>query len=440
MPTRVTILVFLLVLTQRAGAAENFASPPLLTGSGPHQGTWLRVPPEWTQAAARFSPRRNGLLVRAGATPHSVGIIQRTVPIPERGAWYRVEAHGRARDLERPEASLRVRVTWLKQGSPTHPAGCLVRGPFGQQPNLAFSDVVHAPSEADAARISLEVVWPGGGSVRWQEVRFQTAPAPTPRKLRVGTVYLRPRQSTPDRNLDLWCEQIDTAGRMGLDIVCLSEAIRSPGTTAGLKELAEPIPGPSTTRLGEAAHRNKLWVVAGLYEMHSGTAYNTAVLIDRSGAVAGTYRKVHLPREEWQRGFTPGDHFPVFETEIGRIGMMVCYDYFYPEAALALAGNGAEIVFAPTWGTTFQDTDGRVEGRTILRVRARDAGIPLVTSVYDGDSLIIDAMGRVLASSDGATGVFQAEVNLDAREPLAWVGEWPSIRPRDRMPSTYPRP
>ena len=78
-----------------------------------------------------------------------------------------------------------------------------------------------------------------------------------------------------------------------------------------------------------------------------------------------------------------------------------------------------------------------VDGETVFRVRARDNGVYMVPSVYDGSSLVIDPMGRILASNAGKTGVFWAEVDLNKRECLDWVGYWRSIGPRDRMPETY---
>ena len=86
---------------------------------------------------------------------------------------------------------------------------------------------------------------------------------------------------------------------------------------------------------------------------------------------------------------------------------------------------------------TSPDADGRVQGENVFRVRARDNGLYLVPSVYDGNSLIIDPMGRILASSKGQSGVFWCEVDLSVREPLPWVGHWRTIGPRGRMPSTY---
>jgi len=165
--------------------------------------------------------------------------------------------------------------------------------------------------------------------------------------------------------------------------------------------------------------------------------YNTAVLLNRDGQLAGKYRKVHLPREEWKKGITPGHSYPVFGTDFGTIAIQICYDWFFPEPQEIFALQGAEIIFAPTWGNTLPDENGCVNGETVFRVRARDNGVFMVPSVYDGNSLIIDPMGRILASSEGKQGVFWAEINLNSREMLPWVGYWRSIGPRHRMPDTY---
>ena len=146
--------------------------------------------------------------------------------------------------------------------------------------------------------------------------------------VKIGTVYLRPKESTPQRNLKLFCGQIDAAGKLGLDIVCLPEAITVVGTGYSGPQLAERIPGPSTDETGAAARRNRIWVVAGLYERDRDLVYNSAVLLNREGRLAGKYRKIHLPREEWEKGVTPGGEYPVFNTEFGTIAIQVCYDDF----------------------------------------------------------------------------------------------------------------
>ena len=129
-------------------------------------------------------------------------------------------------------------------------------------------------------------------------------------------------------------------------------ARRSPawGRTPRLQDVAEPIPGPATKRLGEAAQKNKIWVVAGLTERVGDIVYNTAVLLDRQGRVAGKYRKTHLPREEWKEGVRPGQEYPVFDTDFGRVAIQICYDWFFPEPAAIFALKGAEIILCPDLG------------------------------------------------------------------------------------------
>ena len=423
-----------------APATEWVRNPRLETVAGQSAPDgWMPWQPEWAEARVTLDPTPHGVRMSGTSSRYAVGGLVQTIKNLKAGQTYAIHVRCQLKGIERPLQTVLVRLTWLKGNEPEHVAGVLVRGPHLEGAHASFVDVLAAPEGVDGARISLEVKWPGKGSVTWQEASLRACPPPPPRKARVGTVYLKPGGSTPSRNLDLWCEQVDAAGRQKLDLLCLSEAITMVGTPASAAEVAEPIPGPLTRRLGEAAQRNHLWLVAGLMETDAGVLYNTAVLLDRTGNLAGKYRKVHLPREEWQKGIRPGQDYPVFQTDFGTVGLQVCYDYFFPENTGILALNGAEIVLAPTWGTTFADQDGRVEGQSIMRVRARDNGVFLVTSIYDGESLVIDPMGRVLASNQGQTGVFWAEIDLNQREPLWWVGHWGAIGPRDRRPDTYRR-
>ncbi|GIX02222.1 MAG: hypothetical protein KatS3mg112_1159 [Thermogutta sp.] len=449
--------VFAAVLVASVGVAESPsgvpACPPcqnLVVNSG-FTGWSEKGPPHWEiwapslpGTACRFRPDSDGVVVDAPDRPFAVGGLKQVIFGIEAGQYYAVEATGQIRRGEAPWQMILVRVTFTRKGQPTDPAGWLVAGPYLTPMKTTpgswrfrFADVLRADEGADGAIISVDVKWPQGAEVLWQSVTLRPVAPPPPRKVKVGTVYLRPRNSTPEKNLDLFCAQLDEAGKLGLDIVCLGEAITLVGTSKAAADVLEPIPGPSTQRLGEAARRNHLWVIAGLYEIEGQTPYNTAVLINRDGQLVGKYRKVHLPREEWTKGFTPGMDYPVFDTEFGRIAIQICYDWFFPEVATIWRLKGAEIVFAPTWGTTFPDQDGRAEGETVFRVRARDAGVYLVPSVYDGNSMIIDPMGRILASSAGKEGLVWAEIDLNKRERLPWVGWWRSIGPRHRVIPSY---
>ncbi len=419
--------------------AKELVLNPTFTSSGKeglpaHWSVWV---PVWEKAGCTAQSVSEGLLIEAPTSPYGVGGVVTKIRDIEGGQAYAIKATCRLQNVPAPYRSVLVRISWTDGKKLLHPAGMLIRGPILDGDLACFKDVLTAPKGADGAQLSLEVKWPQGGSVLWKQVSVRPTSAPLPRKVKVGTVYIRPRNSSPKNNLKLFCEQIDAAGRMGLDILCLGEAITIVGTGCSVKDCAEPIPGAATRELGDAARRNRIWVVAGLTERDGDTVYNTAVLLDRRGRIAGKYRKVHLPREEWKKGITPGDSYPVFKTDFGTVAIQICYDWFFPEAETIFALGGAEIIFAPTWGNTLPDEDGRVNGESVFRVRARDNGVYMVPSVYSGNSLVIDPMGKILASSEGKQGVFWAEIDLNAREALSWVGYWRAIGPRHRRPDTY---
>jgi predicted amidohydrolase len=419
-------------------AAKELVSNPTFKAAETEKlpAGWSVWKPVWDKAACRFKSVGEGLLVEA-EDPYAVGGIIQEIKDIEGGQAYAVKAVCQLRNVPTFYQSVLVRVSWTQKGKLLHPAGMLVRGRVLAGGIASFEDVLVALEDADSARLSLEIKWPRGGSVIWKQASLQATSQPGPRKVKVGTVYLRPRNSTPENNLKLWCEQIDAAGKLGLDIVCLGEAMTMVGTGCSVKDCAEPMPGPATRQLADAARRNRIWVVAGLTEQVGDVVYNTAVLLDRKGRIAGKYRKVHLPREEWKNGIRPGGEYPVFETDFGKVAIQICYDWFFPEPAQIFALNGAEIIFAPTWGNTLPDEAGRVNGESTFRVRARDNGVYMVPSVYSGNSLVIDPMGRILASSGGKEGVFWAEIDLNEREALQWVGYWRSIGPRHRMVESY---
>jgi predicted amidohydrolase len=425
-----------------AGTAEtpgNLVANPNFTpapGGGPPTG-WSIFAPAWKNAAVSGRATHQGYVCEAPGEPLAVGGIEQTIARLKAGQAYAVEVSAEVRGITSPWQSVLVRLTWTKGKEPVHPEGIYVRGPRMAGAAAAFQDVLVAPAQADGAALCLEVKWPQGGTVVWKQASVRPAAPPPPRKVKIGTVYLRPKDSTPEKNLELWAAQVAEAGSLGLDIVCLSESILMIGTGRTMADVAQPIPGPATERLGAAAPPRRLWVVAGLTERDGPRLYNTAVLLDRNGRLAGKYRKIHLPREEWRQGITPGSEYPVFRTDFGAVAIQICYDWFFPEPEAIFALQGAEIIFAPTWGDTMPDADGRALGQTVFRVRARDNGIYMVPSVYDGHSMIIDPVGRILASNQGREGVFWAEVDLERREPLPWVGHWGSVGPRDRMPGTY---
>jgi N-carbamoylputrescine amidase len=177
-----------------------------------------------------------------------------------------------------------------------------------------------------------------------------------PQPFNVGLVQMQ-MDPDPQVNLERAVERIREAAKAGADVICLPELFRShyfcQKTDCALFELAEPIPGPSTERLAPLAKELGKVIVASLFEKRGpGLYHNTAVVFDADGTNLGLYRKMHIPEDPLyyeKYYFTPGDlGFKTFDTKFGRIGVLVCWDQWYPEAARLTALQGAQVLFYPT--------------------------------------------------------------------------------------------
>jgi len=274
----------------------------------------------------------------------------------------------------------------------------------------------------------------------------------SPHTTNVGLVQMR-CSADPSANLAQAVSRVEEAARRGAQIVCLQELFRSPyfcqREDPAVFDLAEPIPGPSTDALGRVAAARQVAIVASLFERRAeGVFQNTAVLIGADGAVAGLYRKMHIPDDPLyyeKYYFAPGDvGFRSFDTRAGRVGVLVCWDQWFPEAARLTALRGAEILFYPTaigWHPSEKDRYGAAQyaaWETIQRSHAIANGV-FVAAVnrvgveggleFWGGSFVCDPFGRVLArASHDQEEVLVVE--CDRRLIAETRRNWPFLRDR----------
>ncbi len=297
---------------------------------------------------------------------------------------------------------------------------------------------LRAPQKSASVTIELWLRWTSAGSVGFRNPSLVEASEPPPRRVRVVTTRIAQSwDTTVQDNLQLMAKVLDEAGREKPDAILLTEFFPEHGAKGTVHDRSEPIPGPVTDALAHKAREYNTYIIAGMLELDSGKTYDTAVLIDRQGRIAGKYRKTHLPLAEVEDGETPGSDYPVFDTDFGRIGILICWDFAFPETFRVMRLEGAEIVFLPIAG----DPSAR-HFDTITRARALDNGVYLVASVSDGaPSRIVNPDGEVMAET--ADGLATAELDLTRESRLWWLsvgpadGELKSLMIQERRPDTY---
>jgi N-carbamoylputrescine amidase len=219
----------------------------------------------------------------------------------------------------------------------------------------------------------------------------------------------------PDQNLKNQVRLVEAAAKQGAQIVCTQELFRSQYFCQledhRFFKLAEPIPGPSTEALGKVAKKHKIVIIASLFERRaSGLYHNTAAIIETDGSIKGIYRKMHIPDDPLYYEkfyFTPGDTgFRAWDTTHGKIGVLICWDQWYPEGARLTALQGAEILFYPTaigWHPKEKEIYGTAQHESwelIQRSHGVANGCYVVAPNRIGTEIIYDADG-LPASEDG---------------------------------------
>jgi predicted amidohydrolase len=355
------------------------------------------------------------LAIRGAGNAAAIGAWTTEVKGVESGKAYRFTAYYRTEGKVDARRAVLARLDWIDgRGERARPPDyALESGSSGGW--TRFQHLAYAPEHAVTARIELEFGWSPDGAVFWDDISLVEEPSPRDRRVKVITVAHRPRgTSGPAASVEEFCKVASSAASNGApDVVCLPEGITLVGTNKSYPAVAESIPGPTTKRLGELAKELNAYVVAGIYERVGPVIYNTAVMLDRKGALVGKYRKTHLPREEVEGGLTPGDSYPTFETDFGRVGLMICWDVQFPEPARALALQGAEVLLLPIWGGS----------ETLARARAIENHVFLVSASYDMKTFVVDPSGAVLAEASTGSPTASAEMALDRKIVQPWLGD-----------------
>jgi len=268
----------------------------------------------------------------------------------------------------------------------------------------------------------------------------------------------------PEANLEKAIDRVADAAGRGAQVICLPELFQTQyfcqREDASLFDLAEPIPGPTSAKLGEIAKKHSIVLVASLFEKRApGVYHNTAAVFDTDGALRGLYRKMHIPDDPLyyeKYYFTPGDlGFRAHNTSFGRVGTLVCWDQWYPEGARLTALQGASILFYPTaigWHPAEKADFGTAQHdawRTIQRAHgiANGVYVGVVNRVgfetgnirgksasgdgleFWGGSFLCDPFGTVLAeASHDKEEILIGDVDLRKLEEIR--RNWPFLRDR----------
>ena len=258
---------------------------------------------------------------------------------------------------------------------------------------------------------------------------------------------------SPDasKNLEKAADSIRAAAKQGAQIICLPELFLTQYFCQTEDpynfSLAEPLPGPTSTTLSNLAKELQVVLIVPLFEKRTqGIYHNTAIVIDADGSIAGTYRKMHIPDDPCffeKFYFTPGDTgFKSFSTRYGKVGVLICWDQWFPEAARLTALSGAQFLFYPT-AIGYQDEDAKVSQQqisaweTIQKSHAISNGVFLASVnrvgrenalTFWGKSFICNPFGEVIGQAEDEPQILIAKCSLSEIESTRQ--NWPFLRDR----------
>ncbi len=375
-------------------------------------------------------------LKMTSTNPNCHGRALQTIEV-RGGETYQFNARFRAENVRSIDKSVLIRVKWFK--GDVQLGYNYIYDISGEENGWYLaSDKIKARPGTTSAEIALEFRW-STGTVWWDDISMESCAEEPARKVKVGTVYFRPMGPGVAENINQMEKLLVQAGKSGCDIVCLPEGWPTCNTGLGMTKVeSNTIGGSASVMMARLAKQYGMYIVSGLYNWSGDTLYNIAVLYGRQGKIEGVYKKVQLPDSESEAGAVPGNSFPVFKTDFGTIGILICWDSAFPEVSRLLALNGAEILFCPIWG----DVRGAESWKITARSRAFDNGVYFVTSIFDGHSVIVDPAGEILQESGVQGTLLTADIDLNFNPPWDWIGNagrgiWKGVWRKDRRSDVF---
>lgn len=267
--------------------------------------------------------------------------------------------------------------------------------------------------------LSVELGLKFEGEVAFTCPVLEKCEVPEKRNVKVAATYLD-YSPTEEVALSRISEMIDNVSKEKPDIVILSETLNTLGCNLAPENKPRTINDSFCTLMREKAREYNTYIVANFIEKDGADCYNTSVLIDRKGNIAGKYRKTHITHGEWSAGIVPGDKLPVFETDFGKVGLLICWDAYFPETARILASKGAELIVISTIG----DASIRHVSRALengVYVAVAGAHWRNLNNCGIEPSKIISPCGEILSQTKESGKAAIAEIDLNDKGNIPWL-------------------
>ena len=286
----------------------------------------------------------------------------------------------------------------------------------------------------DENELKLELGLKGFGKAVFYQPLLQECPRKPERKVRVASVFIKVKKELSyGEHLRQIEDGIDRAAKDGVDLVGLAENLNTRVQVIPEEEIFGTLDGMYCSMLKRKAKEHQCYIFCSFNELdEEGVRRNTAVLFGRNGEIAGKYYKTHIAMSEYERGIVPGDVYPVFDTDFGRVGLLICWDAYFPGPARAMVQQGAEMLLIPTAGNpTYRHI-----------ARAKEHGVYTIVSCVDGTSdsgiactKIIDPCGEILAYTKEDGQAAKAVIDLNEEKHIYWL----SVGAADAIPANIYR-